>query len=76
VQAKGARVRLDWLHTLSTHLADDDAAFCLEDLKIAHMTASAKGIEEDTWPPSAPEIGAEPVDSGSRVGAVGPLVGR
>ena len=46
LQAKVARVRLDWLHTLSTHLADDYAAFCLEDLKIANMTASAKGTED------------------------------
>jgi len=47
VQAKGARVRLDWLHTLNTHPADDDAAFYPEDLKIAHITASAKGSKED-----------------------------
>jgi len=41
-----ARVRRDWWPTLSTHLADDDAAFCLEYLKMAHMTASAKGTED------------------------------
>jgi putative transposase len=45
LQAKVARVRLDWLHKLSTNLADDYSALCLEDLKIANMTASAKGTE-------------------------------
>ena len=47
VQAKVARVRLTWLHTLSTRLADDYAVFCLEDLKIAAMTASAKGTKDE-----------------------------
>lgn len=47
VQAKVARVRLSWLHTLSTRLADDYAVFCLEDLKIAAMTASAKGTKDE-----------------------------
>lgn len=45
-QAKIARVRLDWLHKLSTGLADEYAVFCLEDLKTANMTASARGTAE------------------------------
>jgi putative transposase len=45
-QSKIARVRLDWLHKLSTGLANEYAAFCLEDLKTVNMTASARGTEE------------------------------
>ena len=45
-QAKIARVRSDWLHKLSTGIADKHAAFCLEDLKTQNMTCSAAGTAD------------------------------
>jgi putative transposase len=40
------RQRADFLHKLSTELADKHAVFCLEDLKTKAMTASAAGDTE------------------------------
>lgn len=52
-QARVARIhhkiacqRADFLHKLSTEIADTHAAFCIEDLKVAGMSASAKGHAE------------------------------
>lgn len=45
-QAKIARARNDWLHKLSTSIADGHAVFCLEDLKTQNMTRSASGTAD------------------------------
>jgi putative transposase len=44
--AKIARMRQDWLHKLSTRLADEHALFVLEDLRTKNMTKRAKGTTE------------------------------
>jgi putative transposase len=41
-----ARQRTDWLHQLSTRLADEHAVIALEDLRIQAMSASARGTAE------------------------------
>ncbi|SCK38431.1 putative transposase [Variovorax sp. HW608] len=41
-----ARQRSDWLHKLTTELADRHAVIALEDLRIASMSASARGTVE------------------------------
>jgi putative transposase len=41
-----ARQRADWLHKLTTSLADRHAVIAIEDLKITNMSASAKGTAE------------------------------
>jgi len=41
-----ARQRVDWLHKLSTQLADRHAVIALEDLRIKNMSASAKASAE------------------------------
>jgi putative transposase len=43
---KIARQRADFLHKLSTEIADAHAVACLEDLKVRNMTASAVGSTE------------------------------
>ena len=43
---KIARQRADFLHKLSTELAESHAAFCIEDLKVQNMTASAAGTAD------------------------------
>jgi putative transposase len=43
MHSKVARERSDYLHKLSTAIADKNAIFVLEDLKVKNMTASAKG---------------------------------
>ena len=43
IHGKIARQRADFLHKLSTELADRHAVFCLEDLRIKNMAASATG---------------------------------
>ncbi len=43
IHCKIARQRADFLHKLSTKLAESHAVFCLEDLKVQNMTASAAG---------------------------------
>ena len=43
VQHKVACVRTDFLHKLSTEIADQHAVFCIEDLKVKNMSASSKG---------------------------------
>ena len=43
LQAKIARSRSDFLHKLSTDLANQHAVFVLEDLRVKNMTASSKG---------------------------------
>ncbi len=39
--------RADFLHKLSTELADRHAVFCLEDLRVRNMTRSAAGTSEE-----------------------------
>jgi len=46
MHAKIAAQRQDFLHKLSTEIADSHAIFCLEDLKVKNMSASAKGDAE------------------------------
>ena len=46
IHGKIARQRADFLHKLSTEIASTHAVFCLEDLKVRSMSASAKGNEE------------------------------
>lgn len=46
IHQKIARQRADFLHKLSTGIAKTHAAFCLEDLKVRNMSASAKGDAE------------------------------
>lgn len=46
IQAQVARQRKDFLHKLSTRIAETHAAFVLEDLKVANMSASAGGTIE------------------------------
>jgi len=46
-QAKIASMRNDYLHKVSTSLADDYAVFCLENLLVKNMSASAKGTEAE-----------------------------
>jgi putative transposase len=41
-----AHQRADWLHKLTTDLADRHAVIAIEDLKVANMSASAKGTAE------------------------------
>ncbi|SCK38442.1 transposase, IS605 OrfB family, central region [Variovorax sp. HW608] len=43
---KIARQRSDWLHKLTTDLADRHAVIALEDLRIVNMTASARGTAQ------------------------------
>ncbi len=43
---KIARQRADFLHKLSTELADQYAVFCIEDLKVTNMTASTAGTAD------------------------------
>jgi len=43
MHAKIAAQRADFLHKLSTEIAESHAVFCLEDLKVKKMSASAKG---------------------------------
>ena len=43
---KIANLRQDWLHKLTTEIANDAAAVVLEDLKVRNMTASAAGTAE------------------------------
>ena len=43
IHCKIARQRADFLHKLSTQIADQHAVFCLEDLKVRNMSASATG---------------------------------
>lgn len=45
--AKITRQRQDFLHKLSTELADRHAAFALEDLKVKNMSRSARGDAEN-----------------------------
>jgi putative transposase len=46
IHQKISRQRSDFLHKLSTEIADGHAVFCLEDLKTKNMTASARGDAE------------------------------
>jgi len=46
VYRKIAHQRADWLHKLTTSLADRHAVIALEDLKVKNMSASAKGSVE------------------------------
>ena len=43
LRARGARIRNDWLHELSTELASQHGLVAIEDLRIRNMTRSAKG---------------------------------
>jgi putative transposase len=43
---KIARQRSDWLHKLTTELADRHAVIAVEDLRIVNMTASARGTAQ------------------------------
>lgn len=43
MHSKIARERNDFLHKLSKNIADSNAIYVLEDLKVSNMTASAKG---------------------------------
>jgi len=45
MHARIAAQREDFLHKLSTEIADGHAIFCLEDLKVKNMSSSAKGDE-------------------------------
>ena len=45
IHGKISRQRADFLHKLSTEIADTHAAFCIEDLKVRNMSASAAGDE-------------------------------
>ena len=46
IHQKIARQRADFLHKLSTQIADKYALVCLEDLKIRAMSASAEGTQD------------------------------
>lgn len=46
MQAKIARERANFLHQLSTNLANTHAIFVLEDLKVRNMSASAAGASD------------------------------
>ena len=46
IHCKIARQRADFLHKLSTEIAESHAVFCIEDLKIKAMSASAAGDSE------------------------------
>ena len=46
IHQKIARQRADFLHKLSTKVAEEHALVCLEDLKVGSMSASAKGTAE------------------------------
>lgn len=46
LHARIAAQRNDWLHKLTTQLADRHPVIAIEDLKVAAMTASAKGTED------------------------------
>jgi len=46
MHSKIARERSDFLHKLSNKIANNNAIYVLEDLKIKNMTASAKGDED------------------------------
>ena len=45
IHCKIARQREDFLHKLSTEIAESHAVFCIEDLKVRNMSASAAGDE-------------------------------
>ena len=45
IHCKIARQREDFLHKLSTEIASTHAVFCIEDLKVRNMSASAAGDE-------------------------------
>lgn len=47
LKARQARIRKDFLHKLSTDLANNHSAVVIEDLRIANMTRSAKGSIEE-----------------------------
>ena len=46
IHQKIARQRADFLHKLSTEIASAHAVFCIEDLKVRSMSASAQGDAE------------------------------
>jgi putative transposase len=46
IHQKIARLRADFLHNLSTELADSHAVFCIEDLNVRGMSSSAAGTAE------------------------------
>ena len=46
IHQKIARQRADFLHKLSAQIADTHAVFCIEDLKVRNMSASARGDAE------------------------------
>ena len=47
IHTKIASARSDYLHKISTEISKNHAIIMLEDLKVSHMSRSAKGTEED-----------------------------